>query len=85
MTSSYIPTGRHKAVWGPKRLVSALLVAVACLAPNAADAKTHYRHAHRKKPGEPGKFVRFYKGLDSELSDRSKDRNGSVTGRRDRR
>src|SRR5580765_94136 len=78
MTSSYIPTGRHKAVWGPKRLVSALLVAVACMAPNAADAKTHYRHAHRRKPGEPGKFVRFYKGLDSELSERSKDRNGSV-------
>jgi subtilisin family serine protease len=48
------------------------------MAPNAADAKTHYRHAHRRKPGEPGKFVRFYKGLDSELSDRSKDRNGSV-------
>jgi serine protease AprX len=48
------------------------------VAPGVADAKTHVRHAHRKKAGEPGKFVRFYKGLDSELSDRSKDRNGSI-------
>jgi serine protease AprX len=70
--------GRPKAVWGPKRTISALLVAIACVAPGVADAKTHVRHAHRKKAGEPGKFVRFYKGLDSELSDRSKDRNGSI-------
>jgi serine protease AprX len=79
MTSSCSSTsGRRKAVWGPKRIVSALLVAIACTAPSVADAKTHYRHAHRRRPGEPGKFVRFYKGLDNELTNRSKDRNGSV-------
>jgi serine protease AprX len=53
------------------------MVAVACMAPHVADAKTHSRHFERRKPGQPGKFVRFYKGLDSELSARSKDRNGA--------
>jgi serine protease AprX len=79
MTPSYSQSpGRHKAVWGPKRTVSALLLAVACMAPNVASAKTHFHHADRKKPGQPGKFVKFYKGLDNELVNRSKDRNGSI-------
>src|SRR3954453_23347358 len=78
MISSYSPSpGRHKAVWGPKRMVSALLLVIACMAPNGANAKTHTRHAEPKKPGEPGKFVKFYKGLDSELSQRSKDQNSA--------
>jgi serine protease AprX len=82
MTSSYSESpGRRKAVWGPKRIISALLIAIACLAPAVADAKTHFGHAHSKKPGQPGKFVKFYKGLDNELINRSKDRNGSINTR----
>jgi serine protease AprX len=68
---------RRKAVWGPKRTVSALLLALTCAAPSAAFANTHTRHYERKKPGEPGKFVKIYKGLDSELTGRSKDKNGA--------
>ena len=73
---------RHKAVWGPKRTVSLLLLAAACLVPNVASAsssksvRSRHKHYERKKPGEPGKFVTFYKGLDAELSTRSKARNG---------
>lgn len=76
MNSSYTSAVRHKAVWGPKRLVSALLVAVAVASPNIASANGRHRHFDRRKPGQPGKFVTFYKGLDNELSTRSKARNG---------
>ena len=72
--------GRHKAVWGPKRTVSALLIAFTCLAPNYAAAKTHRHEGPHKKAGVPGKFVKDYK-LDGEMSKRSKDRNGSNTTR----
>jgi len=72
--------GRHKAVWGPKRIVSTFLIALAVAAPTIASAgprsNSRHRHYDRKKPGAPGKFVTFYKGLDTELSTRSKARNG---------
>src|SRR5580765_6880359 len=74
--------GRHKAVWGPKRTVSLLPLAAVCLVPNVASAsssssvRSRHRHYDRKKAGAPGKFVTFYKGLDSELSTRSRNRNG---------
>jgi hypothetical protein len=77
MNSSYKSPGRRKAVWGPKRLVSALLIAFTCIAPTVADAKTHFRHASARKPGRPGSFVKFYKGLDFELANRSENRNGA--------
>ncbi|MCU1385111.1 MAG: hypothetical protein JWL71_3808, partial [Acidobacteria bacterium] len=44
---------KHKAVWGPKRTVSALLVALTCMAPNFAAAKTHSHEAAHKTPGVP--------------------------------
>ena len=72
--------GRHKAVWGPKRTASALLVALTCLAPNVAAAKTHSHEAARKKAGAPSQSVKDYK-LDEELSRRSMDRNGANTTR----
>jgi serine protease AprX len=75
MIPSYKPVDRHKAVWGPKRIVPALIIAFTCIAPNLAHAKTHFRQADHKKPGQPGTFVKFYKGLDNELTNRSKDRN----------
>ena len=67
---------RHKAVWGLKRTVSAILVALTCMAPNVAAAKTHSHEAARKKAGAPSQSVKQYK-LDDELSQRSQDRNGS--------
>jgi serine protease AprX len=67
---------RRKAVWGPKRTVSALFVALALLVPNFAVAKTHSHEAKHKNPGVPSSLAKSYK-LDDELSRRSKDRNGS--------
>jgi len=72
--------GRHKAVWGPKRTVSALLIAFTCMAPNFAAAKTHSHEGQRKKAGVPGKLAKPYK-LDDEMSKRSKDKNGNNTTR----
>ena len=72
--------GRHKAVWGPKRTIPALLLALTCMAPNFAAAKTHSHEAARKTPGVPGAAAKSYK-LDDELTRRSNDRNGSNTTR----
>ena len=71
---------RHKAVWGPKRTASAILVALMCMAPTFAAAKEHSREAAHKKAGAPSQSVKNYK-LDDELSKRSKDRNGSNKSR----
>jgi serine protease AprX len=67
---------RKKAVWGPKRTVSVLLVALALLVPGVASAKAHAHEAAKKKAGAPSQSVKNYK-LDGELTKRSKDRNGS--------
>jgi serine protease AprX len=71
---------RRKAVWGPKRTASALLVTLACLAPNTAAAKQHAQEGARKKAGVQSESVKDYK-LDDELSERAKDRNQSKTTR----
>ena len=71
---------RHKAVWGPKRAIPALLLAFSCMAPNFAAAKTHSHEASRKTAGVPGRAAKSYK-LDDELTRRSNDRNGSNTTR----
>jgi serine protease AprX len=72
--------GRHKAVWGPKRTVSLLLLAVACLSPNAAEAKTHAHQGAKKQAGVPGKVAKTYK-LDGELTRRAADHRGNNTTR----
>ena len=71
---------RHKAVWGPKRTIPALLLAFTCMAPNFAAAKTHSHEASQKKPGVPGQAAKSYK-LDDEVTRRSNDRTGSNTTR----
>src|SRR5580765_7332935 len=80
MTPYNPSTHRKKAVWGPKRTVSALLMAFACMAPNFAAAKTHSHEAAHKTAGVPGSAAKPYK-LDDELTRRSNDRNGSKTTR----
>src|SRR5262249_44726099 len=75
MTSSYCSTsGRRKAVWGPKRTVSALLLIFACATPNLAFAKPH-GHPTRKVPGAPGYLVKNYK-VDDQIGKHAK---GSTT------
>src|SRR3954464_10623921 len=76
MESSYTQSIRRKAVWGPKRSVSAFLVAITCMAPNFAAAKTHSHEAPHKTAGVPGSAAKSYK-LDNEPPRRSSDRNGS--------
>jgi serine protease AprX len=69
---------RQKAVWGPKRTVSAFLIAFGCIAPNAMAAgrhsttpkAKHSRVAKKVKPGAPNSNAKSYK-LDKELSFRS--------------
>src|SRR5665647_2020616 len=68
---------RRKAVWGPKRTVSALFVALALLVPNFAIAKTHSHEAKHKKPGVAGTLAKSYK-LDDELTKRSTDRSSGL-------
>src|SRR5215218_4159813 len=72
--------GRRKAVWGPKRIASALLVTLACWAPSTTFAKPHPREAARKLPAVPGSHVKGYK-LDRELTKRADDRNARNTTR----
>src|SRR6185295_5279545 len=71
---------RRKAVWGPKRTASALLVVLACMAPNLAVAKPHNREGARKRDGAPSSRVKNYK-IDDELTARSGDRNQNRTTR----
>jgi len=75
-----IDTPRRKAVWGPKRTASALIVTLTCLAPTMAFARQHDREGARKKAGAPSSQVRNYK-IDGELSRRSSDRNQNNTTR----
>jgi serine protease AprX len=71
---------RRKAVWGPKRIASVALLALACLAPNPADANQHSREGAKKKPGVQNRSVRNYK-LDDELDRRAKGRDDRSTTR----
>src|SRR5471030_308091 len=77
---SRLSSSRQKAVWGPKRTASVLLVFLACMAPNFAAAKTHSHEAARKTAGVPGSVARPYK-LDAELSRRATDRHGATLTR----
>jgi serine protease AprX len=74
MNSSLIHNcSRRKAVWGPKRTASALLLAFACLAPSTAVAKPHH-HSHegaKNNPGVRSERIEDYK-IDAELTERSK-------------
>src|SRR5437868_10755552 len=81
--------GRHKAVWGPKRTASALLlVAFACIAPSAmaagrgahAPKPKHARVARKAKAGAPNSGARAYR-LDKELAFRSLHRAANQTTR----
>ena len=70
---------RRKAVWGPKRALPVLLLAIACLAPSSAIAEPHSHAVAKKTPGAPGSSVKQYK-LDGELTELAKGRNtNSVT------
>src|SRR4051812_48265958 len=81
MTPTYHPSNsRRKAVWGPRRTISGLLLAFTCMAPNFAAAKTHFHEGPHKKPGVPGAAAKDYK-LDGELTRRSKDKNGTTLAR----
>src|SRR5437867_3152900 len=71
---SYI---RRKAVWGPKRIVWPLLVALLGFAQFASADGRHVRHRPARKAGLPGAHVKNYR-LDDALENLSKDRNGSV-------
>ena len=64
---------RRKAVWGPKRIASALLVTLACWAPSTTFAKPHNREGARKPSGVRSARVKDYR-IDAELSKRSNDR-----------
>ena len=61
---------RHKAVWGPKRTVSALLVAIACIAPNLAAANPHSHEGPKKTAGVRSASAKDYK-LDDQVTERS--------------
>ena len=71
---------RRKAVWGPKRIASALLVTLACWAPSTTFARPHHREGARKQPGVRSARVEDYR-IDEELSKRSTDRNKNATTR----
>ena len=72
-------SSRSKAVWGPKRILPALLLAISCLVPTTAIAKPHSHEGAKKTPGVPGQYVKQYK-LDGELTELAKGRNpNSVT------
>ena len=64
---------RRKAVWGPKRIASALLVTLACWAPSTTFAKPHNREGARKQSGVRSARVKDYR-IDDELSKRANDR-----------
>jgi serine protease AprX len=71
---------RRKAVWGPKRIASALLITVACLAPNTVAAAQHSHEGAKKKAGVPSQSVKNYK-IDDELDRRVKGRDTLATTR----
>jgi serine protease AprX len=70
---------RRKAVWGPKRVISLVLILLA-IAPFAAAEGRHERSAGKKRPGAPSSRVKSYK-IDDELVARSGDRDQNRTTR----
>ena len=70
MNISSSVNARKKAVWGPKRTLAAVLLAVFAVAPNAMAEGRHVRHMPHAKPGVPGLKVKNYK-IDDELTRRA--------------
>jgi serine protease AprX len=73
VTTAVVPRSRKKAVWGPKRRLAAVALAILACAPNAWAAKGHSNVPH-DTPGVPGRGVKNYK-VDDELSKRAAGRN----------
>src|SRR5476649_933277 len=73
-------SNRSKAVWGPKRTVSALLLlAFTCIAPSAMAATgRHARQGKKAVAGRPNSHVKAYK-LDNELTLRAANRANQTT------
>jgi subtilisin family serine protease len=72
---------RRKAVWGPKRVGLALLIALLGLSPTAFAAEHHHARSGKKaKPGAPNSSVRGYQ-IDRELTRRAADTNPRNTSR----
>src|SRR4029077_16505947 len=65
-----IGTPRRKAVWGPKRTLAALAVAILAFGSDAFAATGNLPGAARARAGRPNSNARTYK-LDGELSKRS--------------
>ena len=62
---------RHKAVWGPKRILAAAAIMVVGLAPSAlAEGHQHSRQGRKAAAGRPNSAVRPYR-LDHELTFRA--------------
>jgi serine protease AprX len=70
MTNDQYSLSRRKAVWGPKRTLSALAVVLTCLAPITAAARPHRQVAPKTHAGVPGSAASPYK-LDRELTNRA--------------
>jgi len=66
------PTVRAKAVWGPRRILAAVvLVAVSFgVAPSASAEGWHRRQAPRLRAGVPNRFVKYDK-MDSDVARRA--------------
>src|SRR5687767_7478181 len=77
ITNSHQPP-RRKAVWGPKRTITALLLFTFGFSPvlpaESADGaeQKHYGTAPSARPGEPSSRVKRYK-LDEEVTRRASD------------
>jgi len=70
ISDSSTRTPRRKAVWGPKRTLVAVAVAIFALGSNAFAGGTEYGHSGTARAGKPNSNARNYK-LDGELSKRS--------------
>jgi subtilisin family serine protease len=70
---AYLPLhpSRKKAVWGSRRTLASVTLAVATIAPNAMAAGTHTIQPLHAKPGVPGSAATNYK-VDNELTRRMK-------------
>src|SRR5262245_45286738 len=70
MNDSSLIAVRKKAVWGPKRTLAAVALAVFATAPSALAEGRHVRNMPHAKPGVPGSQVKNYK-TDDELTRRA--------------
>jgi len=73
MNLVFVNQSRKKAVWGPKRTLAAVLIALLSAAPASAGHKSH--GPKKGKPGAPNSFAKFNK-LDDELERRANNGRG---------